>query len=215
MSNILIYSIGFLSQLLFSARTLIQWLMSEKQHRVVSPSLFWILSLIGSVLLFCYGWLRNDLSIMLGQSLTYYIYIWNLKSKGVWQHVFLPARWITLLLPPTSITCLLVYNTDIYARLFGNTDIPLCLLIYGSAGQVLFTCRFIYQWWYSHKLKKSVLPLGFWLISLVGCLIIISYGVFRLDPVIIIGQAFGLVVYSRNIIIWKKEKTSSKNQPLQ
>ncbi|MGN1214470.1 MAG: lipid-A-disaccharide synthase N-terminal domain-containing protein, partial [Bacteroidaceae bacterium] len=131
MSSILIYSIGFLSQLLFSARTLIQWLMSEKQHRVVSPSLFWILSLIGSVLLFCYGWLRNDFSIMLGQSLTYYIYIWNLKSKGVWQHVFSPVRWITLLLPPISIACLLAFNTDIYTRLFDNKDVPLGLLIYG------------------------------------------------------------------------------------
>ena len=67
MSSIIIYTIGFVSQLFFSARTLVQWILSEKSRKVVSPSIFWMLSLIGSVLLFCYGWLRNDFSIILGQ----------------------------------------------------------------------------------------------------------------------------------------------------
>ena len=71
----MIYVIGFLAQLLFSARLLLQWIMSEKAKKVVSPSIFWKLSLLGSYLLFMYGWLRNDFAIILGQLISYYIYI--------------------------------------------------------------------------------------------------------------------------------------------
>ena len=75
MSDWIIYSIGFLAQILFSSRLVIQWITSEKHKRVVTPSLFWVLSLIASFLLFIYGYLRLDFAIMLGQALTYFIYI--------------------------------------------------------------------------------------------------------------------------------------------
>ena len=67
MSNWLIYSIGFLAQILFSSRLIVQWLTSEKQKKVTTPVLFWSLSLIASFLLFVYGYLRDDFAIMLGQ----------------------------------------------------------------------------------------------------------------------------------------------------
>ena len=74
----MIYIIGFLAQLLFSARLLLQWIMSERAKKVVSPSIFWKLSLIGAWLLFIYGWLRDDFAIILGQLISYYIYILSL-----------------------------------------------------------------------------------------------------------------------------------------
>lgn len=54
------YAIGFLAQGFFSARIFVQWLMSERAHRVLSPTLFWVLSIIGSYLLCVYGFLRHD-----------------------------------------------------------------------------------------------------------------------------------------------------------
>lgn len=207
MSTLLIYAIGFTSQLLFSARTLIQWIMSERRRQVVSPSIFWILSLMGSVLLFCYGWLRNDFSIMLGQSLSYYIYIWNLNIKGVWKQLPALLRLAIILLPVVSVARLLLACPDLTTRLFLRDDLPLVLLLFGSLGQLIFTCRFIYQWHYSRRRQASILPAGFWIISLVGCTIIVIYGILRIDPVLIVGQMFGLVVYSRNLIIWKKQKS--------
>ena len=78
----MIYALGFLAQICFSARLLIQWIISEKEKQVVSPTLFWLLSLLGSYLLFFYGWLRNDFAIILGQLISYYIYIWNLNMKN-------------------------------------------------------------------------------------------------------------------------------------
>ena len=70
-----IYLIGLLAQVFFSARMLIQWILSEKYKKVVSPSLYWVFSLLGAYLLCIYGWLRNDFSIILGQFISFYIYI--------------------------------------------------------------------------------------------------------------------------------------------
>ena len=81
-SNIAILSIGFLAQAFFSARTLVQWILSEKAKKVLSPTIFWVLSLLGAYLLCIYGWLRNDFAIILGQFISYYIYLANLKLKG-------------------------------------------------------------------------------------------------------------------------------------
>ena len=77
----MIYVIGFLAQVFFSARILLQWILSERAKKVISPAIFWQLSIVGSYLLFVYGWLRDDFAIILGQIISYYIYIWNLGQK--------------------------------------------------------------------------------------------------------------------------------------
>jgi len=87
--------------------------------------------------------------------------------------------------------------------------VPLWLLLFGSAGQVTFALRFIYQFIYSAAHHQSVLPIGFWIISLLGSSMIIAYAIFRLDPVLILGQSFGFVAYIRNIMIGYKNKKIS------
>lgn len=206
MSHPLVYAIGFLAQGFFSARILVQWIMSERSHRVVSPDLYWICSLLGSVLLFTYGWLRDDFSIILGQVLSYYIYIWNLNIKGVWPRVHVSLRLLIIAMPLVAFGMMARDLPAFAANFLRNDAVPLPLLIWGSVGQVIFTVRFIYQWYYSYRRHQSILPLGFWVISLVGSSIIVSYGVFRLDPVIIIGQSVGFVAYIRNIILYKNKR---------
>ena len=83
----LVYAIGFLAQLFFGARTVLQWILSERAKKSLSPSIFWILSIIASWLFFIYGWMREDFAIILGQVIAYYIYIWNLNAKSVWKKV--------------------------------------------------------------------------------------------------------------------------------
>ena len=99
MSSWIIYSIGFLAQILFSSRLIIQWIYSEKQRRVITPTIFWTLSLIASFLLFVYGYLRDDFAIMLGQGLTYFIYIRNLQLQDKWEQIPLWLQWFILLVP--------------------------------------------------------------------------------------------------------------------
>ena len=206
MSDTLMFAIGFLAQGFFSARILVQWIMSERSHQVVYPSVYWVCSLVESVLLFTYGWMRDDFSIILGQILSYYIYIWNLNAKGLWGRLPLVLRGLIILLPLAAFIRM-ASDLPLFVNTFLHNDkVPLPLLIWGSLGQIIFTVRFIYQWYYSYRRHQSILPLGFWLISLIGSGIIISYGIFRLDPVIVIGQSFGFVAYTRNMILYKQSK---------
>lgn len=209
MSDWMIYGIGFLAQALFSGRLLIQWILSEKSKRIITPSLFWKLSLLASFLLFVYGYLRDDFAIMLGQTLTYFIYVRNLHLQGEWQKSPVWFRGFLLIFP--IIIVIYGYNNgeyDIY-ELFNNEDIPVWLLWLGIVSQVLFTFRFVYQWIYSERTKVSQLPIGFWRISVLGASLILTYAIFRLDPVLLIGHGAGLIIYIRNIFIGKKEQNAS------
>lgn len=199
-----VYIVGFAAQILFSARLLLQWIQSEKVKKVLTPELFWQLSLIASFLLFVYGWLRDDFAIMLGQSLTYFIYIRNMQLQGSWQKLPKILRGFLYIFPLLIAIYSFKNNQIDVERLFRNEDIPLSLLVWGSIGQVIFTLRFVYQWIYSERKKESSLPLGFWLLSLVGSLMILSYAVKRKDPVLFIGQLFGFVIYIRNVYILVK-----------
>nr|WP_251621188.1 lipid-A-disaccharide synthase N-terminal domain-containing protein [Odoribacter lunatus] len=201
----MIYVVGFLAQLFFSARLLLQWIMSERAKRVVSPSIFWKLSILGAYLLFIYGWLRDDFAIILGQLISYYIYIWNLNKKESWQGLPGIIRYVLMLTPVVAILFMLKDAGGFVEQFFKNENVPLWLLVFGSMGQVIFTLRFVYQWLYSRKKNESLLPMGFWLISLTGSLIIVAYALYRMDPVLILGQSTGLIAYSRNIYLLHKE----------
>ncbi|HCK23409.1 MAG TPA: lauroyl acyltransferase [Bacteroides graminisolvens] len=206
MNNYIVFGIGFLAQALFSARLVVQWLLSEKARKVVSPTSYWQISIFASYLLFVYGWLRDDFAIILGQYISYYIYIWNLNTKNHWKELPAFIR-LVLLLTPVLVIIYLLLTWDINGpRLFRNANIPLGLLIFGSMGQIIFTFRFIYQWFYSRHKGESVFPVTFWVLSLLGSAIIVSYGIYRSDPVLILGQSAGFIAYIRNLFILRKNK---------
>jgi len=201
-----VYLIGFLAQILFSARLLVQWIHSEKMRRVMTPEIFWQLSLLASFLMFVYGWLRDDFAIMLGQSIGYFIYIRNMQLQKSWYRLSRGLR-LFLIISPILVLFYGFNNGEMdTVRLFHNQNIPLWLLIWGSIAQILFTFRFVYQWIVSERAKHSHLPMEFWVISLIGSFMILVYAIFRLDPVLFLGQLFGFVVYIRNIYLFLNEK---------
>lgn len=208
MNQYLVFSIGFLAQILFSARQLTQWISSEKAGKILSPLLFWQLSILASFLLMVYGILRNDLAIILGQTITYGVYIRNLHYHGFWKKIPVTLRVLAVVFPGLAICWLLTGETYNFQKLLSNEDIPFHLMLWGIIGQFVFTFRFVYQWLYSEKRKQSVLPIGFWLISIVGSFMVLSYAIIRRDPVLFVGQLFGFIVYSRNILIWKRQHRS-------
>ena len=81
------------------------------------------------------------------------------------------------------------------------TNIEIIFLVIGFTGQGLFASRFIFQWIYSEKKGESYIPLIFWYLSIFGGLGLLSYAIFRKDPVIIAGQSFGIFIYLRNLIL--------------
>jgi lipid-A-disaccharide synthase-like uncharacterized protein len=72
-------------------------------------------------------------------------------------------------------------------------------LAVGFAGQFAFTGRFVLQWLYSEYKKRSVIPVGFWYLSIIGSALLLGYAIYREDPVFIVGQSFGFIVYLRNL----------------
>jgi lipid-A-disaccharide synthase-like uncharacterized protein len=79
-------------------------------------------------------------------------------------------------------------------------------LTVGFLGQALFTARFLVQWLASEKERRSVVPVAFWWLSLLGGAAILSYAISRRDPVIITGQGMGLFVYIRNLMLLSKAR---------
>jgi lipid-A-disaccharide synthase-like uncharacterized protein len=79
-------------------------------------------------------------------------------------------------------------------------------LYLGFVGQFFFSARFFVQWMATEKHKKSVIPVSFWFLSIIGSALLLAYAIQRKDPVFIVGQLFGFIVYFRNLqIIFKKE----------
>ena len=75
----------------------------------------------------------------------------------------------------------------------------------GLVGQSLFMMRFIVQWIHSERHQKSMIPVSFWYFSLSGGVIVLAYGIHRVDPVIILGQLPGTFVYARNLMLIRRE----------
>lgn len=195
-------TLGFFAQILFSSRMIIQWISAEKNKKVTSDLIFWQVSLLASIFMFIHGFLLHDFSIMLGQLITYYIYIRNIQLHNAWEKYPITLRYFIYSLPVIVIGLGVFNNAFDINKLFKQD--PVWLIIWGSFGQILFTMRFVYQWIYSERIKKSELPMGFWLLSLTGSLMIFTYAIITLNPVLIAGQGVGIIAYSRNIIILKK-----------
>jgi lipid-A-disaccharide synthase-like uncharacterized protein len=59
--------------------------------------------------------------------------------------------------------------------------------------------RFVVQWIASERAGRSVVPTAFWLFSIGGGMMLLGYAIYRRDPVFIVGQVFGVLVYLRNL----------------
>ena len=79
-------------------------------------------------------------------------------------------------------------------------------LAVGFFGQALFSMRFLIQWIYSEKKKRSVIPVAFWFFSLAGGITLLIYAIYRMDPVFILGQSAGVFIYTRNLQFIARER---------
>lgn len=87
-----------------------------------------------------------------------------------------------------------------------NSTRDLIWLSVGLLAQMMFSARFLIQWITSEREGRSVIPIAFWYFSLGGGLLLLAYGIYRGEPVIILGQSFGIVVYFRNLWLIHAER---------
>jgi len=85
----------------------------------------------------------------------------------------------------------------------------------GFIGQMLFGARFLIQWIVSERERRSHIPLAFWYFSLGGGVVLLSYAIWRADPVFIMGQSMGLMIYLRNLYFIYKERAEQASTELQ
>ncbi len=85
----------------------------------------------------------------------------------------------------------------------------LAWIFVGLAGQALFFIRFLIQWIASEKARRSVVPHAFWWFSIFGAMVLLSYALYRGDPVFILGQSLGVAIYARNLFLIRNEKRSA------
>jgi lipid-A-disaccharide synthase-like uncharacterized protein len=83
-------------------------------------------------------------------------------------------------------------------------------LLVGLLGQGLFFSRFLVQWWESEREGRSIIPVAFWYFSVGGGIVLLAYSIHKLDPVFILGQGVGLVVYFRNLYLIFRERAALK-----
>ena len=86
-------------------------------------------------------------------------------------------------------------------------------LIVGLLGQACFFLRFFVQWVSSERQKRSVIPTAFWYFSLGGAAILLAYAIHRQDPVFILGQSTGFLIYTRNLVLLRRERLERLAQP--
>jgi lipid-A-disaccharide synthase-like uncharacterized protein len=85
-------------------------------------------------------------------------------------------------------------------------------LTIGFVGQLLFTARFLVQWLASERRRDSVVPVAFWYFSLAGGLTLFTYATYKRDPVFMLGQGMGLVVYIRNLMLLRQAQRRAEKQ---
>ena len=84
-------------------------------------------------------------------------------------------------------------------------------IAFGLVGQAMFFFRFLVQWIVSERRKESVIPVPFWYLSIAGSLILLAYAIHRRDPVFILGQSMGSVIYVRNLILIHRKKREARD----
>ncbi|MCY4394714.1 MAG: lipid-A-disaccharide synthase N-terminal domain-containing protein [Rhodospirillaceae bacterium] len=95
-----------------------------------------------------------------------------------------------------------------------ETSGQLIWVMVGFLGQAMFSARFIVQWFVSEKAKESIVPIAFWYFSILGGMTLLTYAIWRRDPVIICGQAGGLLIYARNLwFIYNKRARAADRVP--
>lgn len=189
-----IFGIGFFAQGLFGLRVLVQWYLSEQKQQSVSPVVYWQISLIASVIFTMYGILRGDLVIVFGQFLAFIIYVRNLQLQYAWQSIPLYIRAMASVISVATAVWLasnLIMSSFVF-NFFSS-------ILLGTIGQVFLNARFVYQWYYSEKAKISMLPVGFWVITALGSILIVIYALERRDPVLLLAQGLGFAASVRNI----------------
>lgn len=209
----LLYPLGLLPLIAFSARFLVQWWLSEKEGKTVVPKIFWHFSLLGNILLALHAYIQLHFPLYFLQATQAALSWRNLNLLEERAKSF--RRSITVILG-VALFSMLLFLSQYWLLPAGSfswirpprpqvPEISLWLHAMGSLGMAAFSLRFWVQWWEAERAKESVLLAPFWWISLVGTLLSGIYFTLLHDWVNVIGPLCAVIPYTRNLILSKRK----------
>lgn len=213
----ILYPLGFLANLFFATRFIIQWFNSEKIHKSVLNPSFWFFSIAGSTLMSFHAFIQLQYPIMIVQACNVLLY-WRSYTlmKTLKEPVMTIKKvfWILILG--------IFFFTGVYVMqslwTVGQVEwmrvpnlkdsvkdtIPIGWTLMGFFGTFLFASRFWMLWWRAENGSKEPLNSEFWIVSLVGSCLALCYFWRISDWVNVIGFSAGMIPYIRNLMIMKQ-----------
>lgn len=181
---------------------------NRKKSQKCSAISFWYFSIAGSLTLLAYALFRKDPVFVLGQTFGVFIYLRNLYfiKPEVVKKLIAAISLVVVAILSYLFTSGYVSPEQIKELRSNNTTKDTIWQVIGFVGQIMFSMRFILQWLASEKQKQSVMPVSFWYFSMIGSVTLLSYAIYQKDPVFILGQSFGMIVYLRNLFFIFKSK---------
>jgi lipid-A-disaccharide synthase-like uncharacterized protein len=105
-----------------------------------------------------------------------------------------------------------IVHSEWAGRVLGDDPWGIFWLAFGFAAQGMFAGRFVWQWLVSEKRGRSTVPIGFWILSLVGGTMLLTYACYRKDPVFIAGQGLGVLIYIRNLMLIARRRSAVRQR---
>jgi lipid-A-disaccharide synthase-like uncharacterized protein len=196
--------LGFVGNLMFTSRVMSQWYASEKAGQIVIPVSFWWMSFIATLIMMVYAIGLHKLPLVLNSAVTIVPYIRNLAI------FYRPNR------PPRNTVvvaiCALVLALVPVLMFWNKTNEHTGWFIFGLVASAIFSSRFFVQWVQSERRRQNHMGLAFWYISLVGGMMLLMYSLKIRDLPFIIGFAFTVIPYSRNIRLIYKQRARERGQ---
>ena len=187
---------GWLGNACFASRVLVQWLHVERVRARAAPRIFWLLSLLGSVLLGAYALERGVWVLLVGFAVNALIYLRNLRLGTASENAHPLGRLQAISLGAASVLALL--SAGLANAVFAGSESWVWVGV-AIVGQSIWSSRFVVQWWFSEQTRESHFPPAFWALSLVGNGLLLAYALHLWDAVLVAGLALGPVVQIRNL----------------
>jgi len=202
--------IGWIGNGCFFARWVVQWLDAERSGSGRAPKLFWILSLLGTMLVGTYAARRGEAILVAGFVTNGAIYLRNLqillRSSASRALPMRPASAIAVLAGVLLVAAAITEEARVVSA---GWLWMTCAIV----GQGLWSGRFVLQWWCSERAGESHFPIAFWGLSLAGNLLLLAYAIHLSDPVLIVGLAPGPLMQIRNLMLARTARDQAAPEP--
>ncbi|SPN74072.1 Lipid-A-disaccharide synthase,lipid-A-disaccharide synthase,Predicted membrane protein,lipid-A-disaccharide synthase,Lipid-A-disaccharide synthetase [Chlamydia serpentis] len=208
----LLYPLGFFANLFFGSAFLVQWWLSEKRKQTYAPRNFWVLSSLGAILMIIHGIIQSQFPVTVLHVVNLVIYFRNLNINSSHRLSFQT----TLILMASSVFLVTLPFLYINIEWMASPDIfhfrlPPAQLrwhLIGCLGLLIFSGRFLFQWFHIEFTNSKDFPLIFWKIGLLGGFLALIYFIRIGDPINILSYGCGLFPSIANLRLFYKERRS-------